>query len=66
MSTPCPIYTVGNGKRTHLAMRADGQWFVRRHDGRLGWGKWDKCARDLYQFDRYITPRAGNARLPNE
>ncbi len=67
--TPCPIYTVGDGTRTQLAMRADGQWFKRvKGVGFTAgvWLAWEKCPRDTYQFNRYIAKGAGNARLPDE
>lgn len=61
-----PIYTVGNGKRTQLAQRSDGVWFMRTHSERLGWSKWRAQPSDPYPTGKYLAPRCGNARLPSE
>jgi len=59
------IYTVGNGQRTQVAMRADGVWFV-RHMWRGRWGKWDSVGKKRpFEFGMYEAPRAGLARLPD-
>ncbi len=60
-----PIYTVGDGTRTQLSRREDGQWFIRFNNGRLGWGPWSSCASNQFEFSRYVSPAAGMARLPN-
>jgi len=67
--TPCPIYTVGDGTRTQMAMRADGVWFMRRKGVGFAselWQAWEKQPRCPYEFGKYIDRKAGNARLPNE
>lgn len=63
--THCPIYTVGDGTRTQIAMRGDGIWF-KREKWRGVWGKWFKCEKRPYEFTAYLAKHAGNARLPND
>lgn len=58
------VYTVGNGKRTQCAMRADGVWFVRTWWHR-SWGKWMEHGKQRpFEFGMYKAPRCGNAVLP--
>lgn len=57
------IYTVGNGERTQVAMRADGVWFMRRKWKRR-WSKWDSVGKVRpFEFGLYVVP--GKARLPD-
>jgi hypothetical protein len=60
-----PIYTVGDGTRTQIAMRADGVWF-KREKWRRVWGKWIRCTGRPYEFRAYLAKHAGNARLPDD
>lgn len=62
----CPIYTVGDGKRTQIAMRDDGVWFIRTWERGQFWTAWKRCAKRPYEFTAYIDNRAGNARLPKD
>lgn len=66
----CPIYTVGDGTRTQMALRADGVWFKRTKGvgARVGlWGHWEECGKVCpYEFGKYVDRKAGNARLPHE
>lgn len=58
------IYTIGNGKRTQMAMRADGVWFVRTR-WRNGWSKWrEHGTKRPYEFGMYKAPGCGVAHLP--
>jgi len=58
------IYTVGDGKRTQVARRDDGVWFVRK-TWRGVWGKWEEYGvKRPFEFGMYPAPRAGKARLP--
>lgn len=58
------IYTIGNGKRTQFAMRADGVWFVRTR-WRDQWSKWrENGTRRPFEFGMYIAPHCGCAKLP--
>lgn len=63
--TKCPIYTVGDGKRTQIACREDGVWFMRRRDVKgWMWGPWKRQKSRPFEGHAYIDARAGNARLP--
>lgn len=60
-----PIYTVGDGKRTQMAKRNDGVWFIRTKWHGV-WGVWEMHGRQCpYSFGVYLAPGAGNARLPD-
>lgn len=69
MTAPaCPIYTVGDGTRTQLAVRADGIWFKRTKlfgSKAALWGPWELCKHRPYDFGIYPVKPAQNARLPD-
>ena len=62
-----PIWTIGDGTRTQMAMRADGAWFMHKRDqGAHGdlWGKWTRQVRRPHAIGSWIDPKAGFGRLP--
>lgn len=63
----CPIYSIGNGKRTQVAMRDDGVWFERFHrENKPGWGKWHRTPDDKRPMHAWYNPSAGKAKLPKD
>ena len=59
-----PVYTIGDGTRTQVAMRQDGKWFERVR-WRGVWHAWRQCASRPYEFSAYLVLPAQNARLPD-
>lgn len=62
-TTLCPIYTIGDGTRTQMALRDDGVWFMRTKWRGL-WQRWEPQVRRPYAIGAYIDRKAGNAVLP--